>query len=538
MSQCLVTAIPEAVVQRVLVDWLGIMSVVRLDSAFCNKTFRSRFLCIAYTDNGIYSVGVIDPQTERFLHWCLLRGTRVDNIILDNAPTSEAAVLGNFLSHQGAHLRSITIKERRREARYVLLEISVRCPLVESMFITCYTTSTSPWDEQFLLFSEKCRKVRILFLSRVTVSANSLENALRNCSNLTHLTINSMTCSLPKGMVFTSLEYLDFCDCSGVSDTTLLTISESCPKLQTLHVFRQGQPTRPITDVGVYAVLERCPLLRDTDVECAEGISQNLRMELVRRNNLTRIFVSSATWKGLDNSALQEILRLSGRLTALHCMFCEWLQDDTLLVCAQHCPLLAILSLTGCEAITTAGVVSLITGCGATLKSVALTGCVLLGDEVVMAIAEHCPLLEGIPCPAGVTDAAVVKLAEGCPLLVEICLNHANISDHSVVTLATHCPRLENVGFGPRSDITMDAVRALAGHCPNLSYLQLPYSLRSHALAELRLGVQVECSYQYGGVADGDYNSESNTTSDYVHEPRPRSCWSSFCKVISYTKVS
>jgi hypothetical protein len=138
----------------------------------------------------------------------------------------------------------------------------------------------------------KCRKVRILFLSRVTVSANSLENALRNCSNLTHLTINSMTCSLPKGMVFTSLEYLDFCDCSGVSDTTLLSISESCPKLQTLHVFRQGQPTRPIIDVGVYAVLEGCPLLRETDVEHAKDISHELRMELVRRADLTRIFVS------------------------------------------------------------------------------------------------------------------------------------------------------------------------------------------------------------------------------------------------------
>jgi hypothetical protein len=182
--------------------------------------------------------------------------------------------------------------------------------------------------------------------------------------------------------------------------------------------------------------------------------------------------------------------------------------------------------------------VSLVVGCGATLKSATLSGCVQLGDEVVMAIADHCPLLEVLHCPAGVTDAVVVKLAEGCPLLLEICLSHATLSDHSVVTLATHCPRLNNVRFGPRSDITMDAVRALAESCPNLSRLQLPYRLRHHVLTDSKLR-KGKCKYQDDDEPNGEYvrNSDSDTSSD-VQEPSRRFCWSRFCRVVSYTKVT
>jgi hypothetical protein len=536
MSRCIVLAIPEIIFQRVLLDWLGMASVARLDLACRSKKLRPPFLLAAYKDN-IYDVEAIGPLTEPFLLWSMARGVRVENVILDHASMNDPALLAEFLAHQGDHLRSLVIREERRDARYALLETATRCPLVESMYICCSLAGAAPWDHQLLQFTEKCRMVRKLFLSRVPVSAGCLEAALRNCSNLTQLTINGMPCSLPKGKVFPSLVYIHICNCSGVSDTTLLSLPDSCPKLQTLHVFRQDWLEYHITDVGVRALLTGCPLLRETDVEYADRISHELRLELVRRCDFTR-FHMAGLWRGLDNSCLQEILRLSGCLTSLHVKSCEWLQDATLLVCAQHCPLLTDLTLTSCKAITTEGVVSLITGCGATLKSVTLSGCVQLGDEVVMAITDHCPRLEVLHCPAGVTDAALVKLAEGCPLLVEICLNHANISDPSVVTLASHCPRLNNVRFGPRSDITMDAVRALAESCPSLVHLQLPYRLRHHVLTELKLR-RVKCRYQDDDEPNGEYvrNSNSNTSSE-VQEPNRRSCWNRFCCVVSYTKVT
>jgi hypothetical protein len=329
-----VLAIPEIIFQRVLLDWLGMASVARLDLAFRSKKLRPPFLLAAYKDN-IYDVEDIGPLTEPFLLWSMARGVRVENVVLDHASMNDPALLAEFLAHQGDHLRSLVIREERRDARYALLETARRCPLVESMYICCSLTDAAPWDHQLLQFTEKCRMVRKLFLSRVPVSAGCLEPALRNCSNLTQLTINGMLCSLPKGKVFPSLVYLHICNCSGVSDTVMLSIPDMCPKLQTLHVFRQDRSANPVTNVGVRALLERCPLLQETDVEYADYISHELRMELVRKCDFTRFYVGGL-WRGLDNSCLQEILRLSGRLTSLHVKSCEWLQDATLLVCDNH----------------------------------------------------------------------------------------------------------------------------------------------------------------------------------------------------------
>jgi hypothetical protein len=197
------------------------------------------------------------------------------------------------------------------------------------------------WDEQLLRFTEKCRLVRTLFLCSIAVSDDCLDNALRNCSDLTHLTMSSMTCSLPKGMVFPLLVYVYICSCSGVS------------AIYTRHVSEVADPTcvstgsvgKSCNECGSACITRALPAATETDVEYADYISHELRMELVKRCDFTR-FHMAGIWRGLDNSCLQEILRLSGRLTSLHVKSCEWLQDATLLVCAQHCPLLADLTLT------------------------------------------------------------------------------------------------------------------------------------------------------------------------------------------------
>jgi hypothetical protein len=71
MSRCIVLAIPEIIFQRVLLDWLQIVNVARLDRAFCSKKLLSTFLLAAYKDNSVYDVEAIDPLTQHFLWWCM-----------------------------------------------------------------------------------------------------------------------------------------------------------------------------------------------------------------------------------------------------------------------------------------------------------------------------------------------------------------------------------------------------------------------------------------------------------------------------------
>jgi hypothetical protein len=51
---------------------------------------------------------------------------------------------------------------------------------------------------------------------------------------------------------------------------------------------------------------------------------------------------------------------------------------------------------------------------------VELQSCPRLSDELVLAVAEHCPLLERMYPPPNVCDAALTKLRESCAHLLKL----------------------------------------------------------------------------------------------------------------------
>jgi hypothetical protein len=63
----------------------------------------------------------------------------------------------------------------------------------------------------------------------------------------------------------------------------------------------------------VLAVLQGCPLLRETDVEYASGIIDDLRVKLVKRRELVELRV--CMWEGMNDQLLQRILMASPSLT-------------------------------------------------------------------------------------------------------------------------------------------------------------------------------------------------------------------------------
>jgi hypothetical protein len=171
-----------------------------------------------------------------------------------------------------------------------------------------------------------------------------------------------------------------------------------------------------IDDEGVLAVLQGCPLLRETDVESAEGISDELRVELARQHNFTQLDLT--LWRDTTEELLQEVLKVSPNLTNLNAgLFVGRFTDATLAVCAQYCPRLKILHLNGLHRITDDGVKHLVSIVGRGLRDVGLFCCAQLGDGSVLAIAEHCPLLEKFFPRPKMSDAAMARLAECCVYL-------------------------------------------------------------------------------------------------------------------------
>jgi hypothetical protein len=149
-------------------------------------------------------------------------------------------------------------------------------------------------------------------------------------------------------------------------------------------------------------VLQGCPLLRETDVEHAVGISDNLRVELARRRHFSA--PSFVSWKGLTDDLACKLLAIHPNLSEFRCTGMVWqLRDNTLATCAKHCAHISVLALQDCTAVTSQGVLALLRS-GNKLVTIRLTNCPQLGKEVVLAIGQHCPLLNVLPPAPGAGD--------------------------------------------------------------------------------------------------------------------------------------
>jgi hypothetical protein len=161
-------------------------------------------------------------------------------------------------------------------------------------------------------------------------------------------------------------------------------------------------------------------------------------------------------------SLAHRILAASPAVEDVNFAYCDWATDASLALCVQRCPLLESVTLIGCTTqFTSAGVVHAIELSNKNLRRLDLLGCVQLGDEVVLAVAQYCPLLEAFSSPPNVGDV-LAELAEGCPRLASVGLVMVNITDAVLIALATHCKELSSVNVTGCTKITMLGIRALA----------------------------------------------------------------------------
>jgi hypothetical protein len=145
----------------------------------------------------------------------------------------------------------------------------------------------------------------------------------------------------------------------------------------------------------VRAVLQGCPLLRETDVEYASDIIDRLGVKLVKRRELVELSVGM--WEGMNDQLLQRILMASPSLTCFQCANCGWLSKATLVVCASFCPLLKDFDLRGCTAITSVGIewmCSLLKETASKLRRITLESMLHLDDEALHVLSPVCSELE------------------------------------------------------------------------------------------------------------------------------------------------
>jgi hypothetical protein len=324
-------------------------------------------------------------------------------------------LLTDHLTRCGSVVRWVLISNTSPDGfvnERLLLEINKLCPNIQRLQMISKNVSLQR-VACLAELTQTLRQLKELFLQNVQTCKQGLVCALAHCSSLETLYIRTVDQEIGLEIALPTLKSITI-ESRYMSSSVLIAIAQRCVKLETLKVFKSLQRAGcRIEDAGVRAVLQGCPLLRETDVESAEGINDQLRVELARRHNFTQLDLT--LWRDTTEELLQEVLKVSPNLTSLNAgLFVGRFTDDTLAVCAQHCPQLKILHLSGLHRITDDGVRHLVSIVGRGLRDVGLFCCAQLGDESVLAIAKHCPLLEKFFPRPKMSDAAMARLAECC----------------------------------------------------------------------------------------------------------------------------
>jgi hypothetical protein len=102
------------------------------------------------------------------------------------------------------------------------------------------------------------------------------------------------------------------------------------------------------------------------------------------------------------------------------------------------------------------------------LSTVYLNGLFDCTNSAIIALA-GCPLKEiYMSGCTNISDAAIVVLANQCPHLTGISLAHCNVTSTSVYALANRCPELTVIYLVECTNVTSNAIVALAAGCVRL----------------------------------------------------------------------
>jgi hypothetical protein len=491
--------LPEDFARLVLVKWTRVKDIARLDSAVANHTLREPFCALAHNPLTIYTDAVkqddLNANIRSVLKWAVTRSARLDGIIIDGRlcqyPCDARSLLSAFLSMSGPAISWLNLGAHWSRAddfiQHAMLEVAKRCPNLQHVNVRVAETESGAllWDEPLITLTQSCRKLTDLSLFQVEISKQGLTTALKHCNCLQRLSVRTGNEVISTEIAIPTLKSIKWSS-PYMTDAVLIAIGERCAELEALTMFWSPllNGEHVVTDVGVRAVLQGCPLLRETDVEQAKGISGELRVELARRRHMTAL--RAAEWWGMDDELAQAVLRASPNLTALSCLWrSDWLTDATLAVCAEHCLLVTAITARRCPLITDGGVRATVSNFASKLLYLHLEECTQLSDDSLLAVAEQCPLLKGIVWIGDASGAVVMKLAESCHELIYVYLQHIQVNDAGLRALATHCPKLKEIVMKRCPDVTMQGVCHIVAGCPVLKTIGLPFHLRREVLPEL-----------------------------------------------------
>lgn len=276
--------LPETLTRKLLVDWLYITDVVRVDSAYCSRKQRIAFCETAFSSTVYHhfhsSAAALSNNTKIFyMEWLLRRRVHIINLSVPMEKHDLNELFEQYFSNIGDSLRDINLSDRVGHGMcYRLIDyIAKNCPNLVTLSVGSCSMATPP--EDFPCLFESCRLLRKLSIisceapdrqyrstnvyATIAAHCGQLESLEWENCNLNDAVINSLSNSGDK------LRYLSLSCNPSISDTALAVLMTRCPNLTDFNISR----CNAVTDETLVAIATHCPLLQRLQIDHLQRVT-------------------------------------------------------------------------------------------------------------------------------------------------------------------------------------------------------------------------------------------------------------------------
>jgi hypothetical protein len=455
--------VPTSLSRHIIVSWLDMIDVVRLDSSCCsrrtNKDLRSILsdegTRLEHTDWSLRKTKYPNnADQKRVIDWILSRDVSIRAMWLHHPMDLDWAHLHAFIQQRGRDLQELTyIRMPQQEGREdILEEIITNCTNLEKVKMQAldvhYFTGETP-DSGPVFDGALCglfcafTKLRSVNLSKSEASNDALVG---------------LAAARP------GLETLLLAECINVGDAGVRAIAQSCPALREIDLSHTV-----CTDEALTALSEHCHELRTFTLGLnARDFSDGVTALSAGCPKLESFTCSDFTL--LEGPAVESLARNCRHLQTLKLGKHVHLTDSAVRAIADHCCDLRSVQLTSLtESILPETVLKLAQACKK-IHTLSLGHLECSDGTALHQFAAHCPLLTTVHLTFTplATDAFIVALVQSARRLQSLRTVYCkNITAACLDAIATHCPHIRRLLLSDTA-ITVAEMEVLLARCPQL----------------------------------------------------------------------
>jgi hypothetical protein len=470
------TRLPMELASKFLLTWVDLDDIGHLDSALCNKTERADYLSLISNTSFVISKG-FEPRegnaggilVRSFTSWFLLRGVAVTHVSVNAAWVANRGQSLNYLHLHRHHVRNVTVEMDSSlpfEFEAALKEICEQCPNVAKLDTGKGATVSAVTFSHIAHHWPQLTHLAIQvdgvgdgdeFVSLCVERQSLVELTLWTAPPAPALTKALQVCSaeLQKFTAFAPLKLSDY-----------RSLAQRCPLLREVDV-----PHSKLDDAGLEAVGANCVHLEVLKLEKNAKVTNKGLVAVARNRALTTLCLNGCP--NITDAGLRAVAQNCPLLERVDLSHSAAVTDATLLALGQTCHHLRELSLRAVS-VTHVGLLAVAAGCPQ-LRMVRAPECDV--GRAVEAVARGCPRLRVLASPhADVPAAAVRALAECCPLLTTVELWGEEIGDAEITALVKGCPLLTRL-YVCGTSATEKALATIRDQCKHLAEVEVDESM-------------------------------------------------------------